>query len=184
VAAGSFSALRHHDERRPGRGTGQDQGQVGRRARALHVPYREDTYGLSRLITVSRNRCSTALSCVCHVVPKLTINRTCLRQASAPGWSRAEWVTSCAGIPSRQLPWSSGPGAGVHVVQPPGAPHGPLPLARSDASSPTRRDTCCLPLLCWGWRHTSRSMILVRVPRAPLATGTHGELQAITDRTH
>jgi hypothetical protein len=36
-------------------------------------------------------------------------------------------------------------GAGVHVVQPSGAPHGRLPPIRSEASSPTRRDTRFLP---------------------------------------
>jgi hypothetical protein len=43
----------------------------GQEIRALHVPYRRDTHGLLRLITVSRNRCATALSCTGHVVPKL-----------------------------------------------------------------------------------------------------------------
>jgi hypothetical protein len=52
----------------------------------------------------------------------------------APGWPRAGLeggVTSCAGIPPRRQRRRSRPGAGVHVVQPSGAPHGPLPLARS-----------------------------------------------------
>ncbi len=57
---------------------GQEQGRAGEAVRALCVPYVRDTYGLSRLITVSRNRCSTAVSCVCHVVPKLLIN-SCYR---------------------------------------------------------------------------------------------------------
>jgi hypothetical protein len=39
--------------------------------RALCVPYTRDIYGLSRLITVNRKRCSTALSRLGHVVPKL-----------------------------------------------------------------------------------------------------------------
>lgn len=39
--------------------------------KSVPVPYRADAHGLSRLITVSRNRCSTALTCLCHVVPKL-----------------------------------------------------------------------------------------------------------------
>ena len=53
---------------------GQEQGRAGEAVRALYVPYVRDTYDLSRLITVSRNRCSTAVSCTCHVVPKLLIN--------------------------------------------------------------------------------------------------------------
>src|SRR5437763_1097725 len=50
---------------------GQEQGRAGEAVRALCVPYVKDTYGLSRLITANRNRCSTAVSWACHVVPKL-----------------------------------------------------------------------------------------------------------------
>ena len=57
----------------------------GQEVCALHVPYRKDTYGLSRLITVSRNRCSTAVPCACHVVPELLINRWCLRRNLGSG---------------------------------------------------------------------------------------------------
>jgi hypothetical protein len=60
---------------RPGRGNGaragSDSANEGQEVRALHVPYRRDTHGLLRLITVSRNRCSTAMSYPSHVVPKL-----------------------------------------------------------------------------------------------------------------
>jgi hypothetical protein len=53
----------------------QEQGRIGQsegqEVRALHVPYRADTKGLSRLITVNRNSYSTAVACACHVVPKL-----------------------------------------------------------------------------------------------------------------
>jgi hypothetical protein len=49
----------------------QEQGRAGKVVRALCMPYRAATQGLSRLITVNRNRCSTAVSCACHVVPKL-----------------------------------------------------------------------------------------------------------------
>jgi hypothetical protein len=48
----------------------QEQGERTE-VRALCVPYVRVTYGLSRLITVTRNRCSAALSCACHVIPKL-----------------------------------------------------------------------------------------------------------------
>jgi len=71
--------------------------------------------------------------------------KLCLRQTSAPGWPRAapESGGSPAARVSRRVGGRSvgGPGAGVHVVQPSGAPHGPLPLARFKARSPTRRDT-------------------------------------------
>ena len=67
----------------------------GQQIRALCVPYRADTHGLSRLLAVSRNRCSTALCCTCHVVPKLLIN-TC---ASGGPWLRDGPGTS-AGVPS------------------------------------------------------------------------------------
>jgi hypothetical protein len=67
---------RHHDEHSgQDKKTGQEQGQTSHvkddEVRALYVPYRADNHGLSRLITVSQNRCSAALSCACHVVPKL-----------------------------------------------------------------------------------------------------------------
>jgi hypothetical protein len=39
--------------------------------RALCVPYRRGTHGPLWLLTVSRNRCSTALCWPCHVIPKL-----------------------------------------------------------------------------------------------------------------
>jgi hypothetical protein len=71
------------------RGNGAGAGSSGREVRALCVPYRGDIHGLSRLITVSRNCRSGTLSCPSHVVPKLTINCTRLRRASAPGWPRA-----------------------------------------------------------------------------------------------
>lgn len=79
--------------REPGKSR-SDSANERQEVRALHVPYRGDTQGLSRLITVSRNRCSTALSCACHVVPKLTTNNRFLRRASLwdgstrtrPGW--------------------------------------------------------------------------------------------------
>ena len=45
------------------------------------------------------------------------------------------------GIPSHRRRRCSGPGAGVEVVQPPGAPPRPLHLARFRTSPPTRRDT-------------------------------------------
>src|SRR5947209_4046969 len=63
---------------RPGGGNGAEVGsswQTNGQVRALHVPYAGDTDGLSRLITVSRNRCSTALSWLSQVVPKLMMNR-------------------------------------------------------------------------------------------------------------
>jgi hypothetical protein len=67
---------RHHDDHSgQDEGTGQEQGRAwqtnGQQVRAVHVPYAADTYGLSRLITVSRNRWSMAVSCPGHVVPKL-----------------------------------------------------------------------------------------------------------------
>jgi len=72
---------RHHCPRHPDehggqdQGTGQEQGRTRQineqEVRALCVPYRRANRGLSRLITVSRNRCSTALTWPSHVVPKL-----------------------------------------------------------------------------------------------------------------
>ena len=68
----------------PGQGKpGQEQGRAGEAVRALCVPYVKDTHGISRLITVSRNCCSTAVSCTCHVVPKLSAKNGCCGQASA-----------------------------------------------------------------------------------------------------
>jgi hypothetical protein len=63
----------HHEHSDQDQGTGKNQRRLtnGSELRALHVPYRADTHGLSRLFTVNRNRCSKALSCACHVVPKL-----------------------------------------------------------------------------------------------------------------
>jgi IS6 family transposase len=58
-----------------------------------------------------------------------------LGSGMAQGWARKWWVTNCAGIPPRRQWTCSRPGAGVHVVQPSGAPHGPLPLARSKAKA-------------------------------------------------
>jgi hypothetical protein len=49
------------------------------------------------------------------------------------------------GYPVASAAEGSRPGAGVHVVQPPGAPHGPLPPVCSKASPPTRRDTRFAP---------------------------------------
>jgi hypothetical protein len=84
------------------------------------VPHRADNHGLSRLTTVSRNRCSLALSCACHVVPKLTINRGCLRRASAPGWSpgwaRRWWVTRVARYPVTSVPRCRRPEVGLQIV--------------------------------------------------------------------
>jgi hypothetical protein len=69
----------------------------------------------------------------------------------------------------------SRPGPGVHVVQPPGAPHGPL--ARSEQSSPTRRDT----------RFRLSYPAAVGTPRAPgnldscpLRARSHGDSRGIT----
>ncbi len=72
----SATIARHHDEHSgQDQGTGQEQGRTRqineRTVRALCVPYSRVNRGISRLITVSRNRCSTVLICVCHVVPKL-----------------------------------------------------------------------------------------------------------------
>jgi hypothetical protein len=64
---------RPHDEHSgQDKGTEQEQGRASEAVRALCMPYVRDTHGLPRLITVSRNRCSTAVSCACHVVPKLS----------------------------------------------------------------------------------------------------------------
>ena len=84
---------RHHDEHSgQDEGTGQEQGRTrymnGQEVCALHVPYRAVTHGLSRLVTVSRNCCSKALSSPCHVVPKLMINAVPpagLRSGMVPG---------------------------------------------------------------------------------------------------
>jgi hypothetical protein len=149
---------RHHDEHGgQDKGTGQEQGRAGEKS----VPYRADTHGLSRLLTVSRNRSSTASSCACHVVPKLTINRRCrcLWQASAPGWPRAgpEGGGSPAARVSRRV-GSEGvadQGQGSMSFSRAGAPHGPLPLARSKPSPPTRRDTRFPPPHVLRQRHTT-----------------------------
>jgi hypothetical protein len=122
-------------------------------------------------------RRSTGITWHGSEIPKLTINRRYRQQTSAPGWPRAVpkvVVTSCAGIPPRQLPRRSRSGAGVHVIQPPGTPHRPLPPARSGASSPTRQDTCSRLSCPAAGRHTSCFQILVRAPRVPVPPGTHG----------
>jgi len=54
-----------------GAGAASDSANGGLEVHALRVPYRTATHGLSRLITVSRNCCSLALSWAYHVVPKL-----------------------------------------------------------------------------------------------------------------
>ena len=94
-------------------------GNAGQQVRTLCVPYRTDTHGLSRLITVSRNGCSTAVSRACRVVPKLIPE--CLRRASAPGWPQERppmsRVTNCAGIPSRRRRRRSRPELVGQVVQ-------------------------------------------------------------------
>ncbi len=61
-----------------------------------------------------------------------------MRVVGSPRWR---------GYPIASAPRRSRPGAGVQVVQPQGAPPGRLPLVRSEASSPTRRDTRFTPRL-------------------------------------
>jgi hypothetical protein len=99
----------------------------------------------------------------------------------AQGWARGWWVTSCAGIPSRRQRRRSRPGAGVHVVQPLGAPHGPLPLASSQQGR--RRDGIPAPLMSCGSGTPRVPVILVRAHRVPVPTGIHGELPALADRS-
>jgi hypothetical protein len=119
--------------------------------------------------------------CPSQVVPKLTINRRCLWQASAPGGPRpGPKVVShqLRGIPPRRQRRHSRPGAGVHVVQPSGAPHGPLPLARSEKAA----DATGYPLT---HSHVLRQIPTSHVQRSclvPLAcpfprglTGNHGQ---------
>jgi hypothetical protein len=170
---------------RPGRGNGAGAGSSGQEVRALCVPYTGDTCGLSRLITVSQNRCSTALSCACHVVPKLVI-KSCASggpgSGIAQGWAREWRVTSCAGIPPRRRRTCSRPGVGVHVVQPSGAPHGPLPLARSNAYRRRDGTPAHAPSCPEAGHHPVRPVILVRAPRVPVHRGTHGEPRTTTVR--
>ena len=52
---------------------GPDSTNIRTRTRALHVPQRADTHGLSQLITASQNRCSPTLSCPGRVVPTLLL---------------------------------------------------------------------------------------------------------------
>jgi hypothetical protein len=70
----------------------------------------------------------------------------CLRWAFAPGWL-PDWGWVVVGVTRARVSRRvgargiAGQVQGVYVVQPLGAPHGPLSLARFEASSPTRRDT-------------------------------------------
>jgi len=104
-----------------GAGAGSDSAINEQEIRALCVPYRRVNRGLSRLITVSRNRCSTPLACVCHVVPKLIINtrasggpplrddlRTAEESCGSPS-QRASHRVSTGGV--------AGLGLGVQLVQ-------------------------------------------------------------------
>lgn len=68
MASAAHPCPRHHDEHRARARSRSDLPDSGPEVRALYVPYKADTHGLSRLLTVSRNRCSTALSCLWHVV--------------------------------------------------------------------------------------------------------------------
>jgi hypothetical protein len=82
---------RHHDEHSGqdqgnGAGAGSESADEGQEVRAPCAPYRADTHGLSRLVTVTRNCCSRVLSCPCHVVPKLTAFSR-MRQARSPSVS-------------------------------------------------------------------------------------------------
>jgi hypothetical protein len=102
-------------------------------------------------------------------VPKLSIKHTCLRRASAPGWSqdRARGVVGHqgAGIPSHRRRRHSRPGVGGParsarwVLQ-----LDPLPQACSETSSPTRRDTRFRPGRPAASQYT----------RVPLACHYHG----------
>jgi hypothetical protein len=85
------------------------------------------------------------------------------------------------GLPSRRQRRRSRPGAGVHVVQPLGAPHGPLPLARSKQGR--RRDGRPTPSCPAAAAHLVRLVILACAPRVPVPTGTHGESPALADRS-
>jgi hypothetical protein len=100
------------------------------------------------------------------------------RAGPVSGGSPAAWVS-----PPRRQQRCIRPGAGVHVVQPPGAPHGPLPLARSKARPPTRRDTHLRTLMSWDrTSYLARPSILSRAPRVPVPPGTHGEPRTLTVR--
>ena len=87
----------------------------------FRVPYIEDTYDLSWLITVSLNRCSAALAWLDHVVSKLLINTRAsggprLRMISGPhtrllGQPR-ERVSRCVGAGG-----VAGLGLGAQLVQ-------------------------------------------------------------------
>jgi hypothetical protein len=78
------------------------------------------------------------------------------------------------GYPVTSAAEASRPGAGVHIVQPPGAPHGPLPLVCSKASPPTRRDTRFAPRILRQAGAPRAPAILVPTPRVLVPTGTHG----------
>jgi len=155
-------------------------GNAGQQVRTLCVPYRTDTHGLSRLITVSRNGCSTAVSRACRVVPKLIPE--CLRRASAPGWPQER--PRCRGSPTARVSHRVG-AEGVadrswwaRSFNACGAPPGPPAPARSEASSPTRRDTHFRPSVL---RQAGpvNLVILTRALRVAVLMATRGQQRSL-----
>jgi hypothetical protein len=114
-------------------------------------------------------------------------NRRCLPQARLwNGWDGPKLGPRSGEVPAARVSPRRRSGVadqrGVHVVQPPGAPHGPLPLVCSmqvaDATgyplSPSHVLRQVDTLVC--------SVILARAPRLPVLTGTHGESPAMAGR--
>ena len=76
---------------------------------ALRVLFMANTSGPSRLTMDNQNPCSRGLSRSSHVIPKLSINPTCLRRATVPG--RVQDRARDGGSPGRGYPVASTPEA-------------------------------------------------------------------------
>jgi hypothetical protein len=132
------------------------------------------------LLTTSARRPRTGPGHHCRI-PKLTINRSCLRQASAPGWPRAGyrewWVTSCVGIPPRQRRRRSGPGADIPCRSAVGCSTWdvcPWPAPRQAR----RRDGIPTPLA------VPRQSQDPRAISVPLRAVNHGQQRSLVTRPH
>jgi hypothetical protein len=108
-----------------------------------------------------------------------------LSSGIAPGLGPKVVSHQLRGIPPRRQRRRSKPGAGAHVVQLPGAPHGPLPLARSKARLPTRRDTTYALSCPARQRHTSSPWSSWFMPLAcPFPRGLTGNHRLWRIKTH
>jgi hypothetical protein len=114
--------------------------------RATRVPQAGANHGQPGSLLTTAGRRSRPGPARHSRVPKLTTKYRCLRRAFAPGWCQDwAWIVvghQGAGIPSRRRRRRSRPGAGRPMSFSRRVLHmDALPLARFEASSPTRRDT-------------------------------------------